>query len=67
MTSTSKERVLAAIRFERPDRVPIWTPGFDREFVRRWRKFKGVAADLHPLTYYRNDTRILIGDERFFP
>ncbi|MBI4026481.1 MAG: prepilin-type N-terminal cleavage/methylation domain-containing protein [Verrucomicrobia bacterium] len=62
-----KERVMAAVRFECPDQVPIWTPGFDDGFVKQWRQFKGVGDDLHPLTYYRHDTEILIGDERFFP
>lgn len=63
----SHDRVLAAIRFEKPDCVPIWTPGFDPGFVRRWQKWKGAGDEVHPLTHYRNDTRILIGDERFFP
>ena len=64
---TSKERVLAAIRFVGPDKAPVWTPGFEPGFVRRWRAWKGVGDDAHPLTHYRNDTIILIGDERFFP
>lgn len=64
---TGKERVMAAMRFEHPDQVPIWTPGFDDGFVKQWRQFKGVGDNLHPLTFYRHDTEILIGDERFFP
>lgn len=67
MNATSHDRVLTALRFERADRIPIWTPGFDDEFVKRWREFKGVGADAHPLTWYRHDTKILIGNERFFP
>ncbi|NUN92715.1 MAG: hypothetical protein HUU04_02915 [Verrucomicrobiae bacterium] len=67
MNLTGRECVSAALRFERPERVPIWTPGFDDGFVKRWREWKGVDDEAHPLTYYRNDTAILIGDERFFP
>lgn len=67
MNPTGYDCVLAALRFERPGRVPVWTPGFDDDFVKRWREWKGVGEETHPLTYYRNDTAILIGDERFFP
>ncbi len=59
--------MLAAIRFERPDKVPVWTPVFDAGFVRRWREWKNVGSGAHPLTHYRHDTAILIGDELFFP
>ncbi|MBI4023695.1 MAG: hypothetical protein HY360_01860 [Verrucomicrobia bacterium] len=65
--TTPKERVLAALRFERCNEIPTWTPGYDPGFVRQWRTFKGVGDEVHPLSHYRNDTVILIGDERFFP
>ncbi|MBI4024376.1 MAG: hypothetical protein HY360_05305 [Verrucomicrobia bacterium] len=64
---TSKERTLAAIRFDRPDKIPIWQPYFDPGFVRQWQRFKGVGEEMHPLGHYRHDVGILMGDERFFP
>ena len=67
MNMTGKERTLAAIRFERPDKIPIWTPSYDPGFVRNWRRFKNAGNDAHPLQFYRNDTTILIGNECFFP
>lgn len=67
MRQTPKERVLAAVRFERPDAVPVWSPGFDDGFVTRWRQSMRLGDDAHPLTHYRNDTEEIVGDERFFP
>lgn len=64
---TATERVLRTVRFERSDRTPIWTPGFDPAFVEHWRKWKGVGNQVYPLDFYRNDVAILIGDERCFP
>lgn len=63
----SHERVMAALRFERPDKVPIWQPSYQRAFAERWRKDLGLSEEAHPLTHYRHDTAILIGDESYFP
>lgn len=67
MNNTGQDRVLAAIRFDRAERLPTWTPGYDPGFVRRWRAFAGVGDGVQPERYYRNDTAILIGNEKFFP
>lgn len=65
-----KGRVLGAIRFEPTPVIPVWTPGFEDGFVERWRRHMGFgdgeSADAHPLSYYRNDTEEVLGDERFF-
>lgn len=65
-----KGRVLGAIRFESARAVPVWTPGFEDGFVARWRRHMGfgdgASAEAHPLSYYRNDTEEVLGDERFF-
>lgn len=63
---TSRERVMAALAFERPDRVPL-THGFWGEWVEMWRREKGLAADASADDYYDVDTYIAVGDETPYP
>jgi uroporphyrinogen decarboxylase len=63
---TSKERVLAALRFERTDRVPIYDSFWD-EFVANWRQKKGLPPSADITDYYGIDVDIVVPDETPFP
>lgn len=63
---TSKERVLTALNFGRPDRVPL-THGFWPEWVERWRQEKDLPPDASADDYYQVDTYIAVGDETPYP
>ncbi|MBN1676391.1 MAG: hypothetical protein JXR37_35430 [Kiritimatiellae bacterium] len=63
---SARDRCLKAVRFRKPDTVPIWTPGYAAEFVARWQAFMRNDS-LTPRDFYRHDTSILIGNETFFP
>lgn len=67
MEDLPKKRVLDAIAFKPPSAVPVWSAGFDDDFIPRWRSHLRLRDDAHPLTHYRNDTEELAPDERFFP
>lgn len=62
---TSKERVLNAINFKTPDRLPICGSGFVGDFIENWQSFVNADGSVHP-NYY-TDTCILTADECFFP
>lgn len=63
---TSRERVLAAIEFRAPDRLPRHD-GFWTEFAEAWRASKGLDAAADPARHYGIDVAICIGDETLFP
>ncbi|MGQ9555157.1 MAG: uroporphyrinogen decarboxylase family protein [Anaerolineae bacterium] len=63
---TAKERVLAALRFERADRQPIYDSFWD-EFVEQWRILKGLPPSADIADYYGIDLDIVIPDETPFP
>lgn len=63
---TSKERVLAALSFEQPDRLPIFDY-FWPEFVADWRRQKGLGQEADIAAYYGIDLDIIIPDETPFP
>ena len=63
---TATERVLAAICFETPDRIPIWD-NFRAVFTRNWRAWKGVGEDVNPADHYGIDMTTRVADETFFP
>ena len=65
MTS-SRERVMAALDFRRPDRIPRYD-SYWPEFVEAWRKAKGLAASASIDDYYGIDIRIAAGDETLAP
>lgn len=60
------ERVLTAIAFQPPDRVPYWdTPWGD--FADAWRRHFQLSPDADPADYYHSDiTGEICPDERFF-
>ncbi len=62
----SKERVLAALEFRRPDRVPIYD-SYWPEFVQAWRRHKGLPEETSISEYYRNDIEIVTPREEPFP
>lgn len=62
----STERVMAAIAFQKPDRVPIWDNPLDG-FVENWRRYMRFGQDANPATYYGYDMIRCVADESFFP
>jgi uroporphyrinogen decarboxylase len=63
---TSEERVLAALAFQKPDRMPLFD-SFWPEFVDAWRRDRGFAEDADIQAYYDLDVQIVIPDETPFP
>jgi hypothetical protein len=63
---SSKERVLAALKFEKPDRVPIYD-SFWEEFVEAWRREKGLPNEADIADYYGLDLVVVVPDETPFP
>ncbi len=68
---TSKERVMTALAFKMPDRVPRFEHfdafGVGREFADIWREKKGFAPEVSIDDYYNNDIKIAVGDEGLMP
>jgi len=60
------ERVLTALRFEKPDRVPIYD-GFWPEFEQAWRRAKGMPDEARPEDCYSIDVRVEVPNETPFP
>jgi len=60
----SSERVMAAIEFRLPDRLPRWD-AFDifGSFPQRWRAWRGVTGDANPADYYQIDIGMVMSDE----
>ena len=68
---TSAERVMAAIEFRTPDRLPRWdnfsmVDGWGVEFVQRWREWKGQDKGVHPADYYGIDVSMSMAEEGAF-
>ncbi|NSW91005.1 MAG: hypothetical protein HPY74_10120 [Firmicutes bacterium] len=63
----SKERVMAAVNFQKPDRMPLWNTYYFPEFTINWKKYMGFNDDINPADYYGYDVCICIGDESYFP
>ncbi|HOQ27446.1 MAG TPA: uroporphyrinogen decarboxylase family protein [Armatimonadota bacterium] len=63
---TSTERVLAAIAYQPPDRIPLFD-SFWAEFVQRWRQEKGLDASADIEAYYGIDIAICVPDETPWP
>jgi uroporphyrinogen decarboxylase len=61
---TSKQRVAAAIRFEKPDRVPRFWQDFWPEFQEEWRRAR-PEADIHD--YFGDDVHLVQPDETPWP
>ncbi|MGQ9553534.1 MAG: uroporphyrinogen decarboxylase family protein [Anaerolineae bacterium] len=63
---TAKERVLAALAFEKTDRFPIYNT-FWGEFEEIWRRQKGLGPDVNIYDYYGIDLVYIAPDETPFP
>jgi hypothetical protein len=63
---TSKERVMTALDFGRPDRVPLFDTYWP-EWVTCWRKELSLQPTTDPSEYYGVDVRIAAGDETLAP
>ncbi|MGC9317216.1 MAG: uroporphyrinogen decarboxylase family protein [Armatimonadota bacterium] len=62
---TSKQRVMTALEFEEPDRVPVAPLAFWREFEQMWRKETGTDEDLED--HFLVDIWIAVGNETPWP
>lgn len=63
---TSEQRVLAALSFQTPDRIPIYDE-FSPAWTDTWRRQKGLDPDVEPDDYYEVDMEVLAPDETPFP
>ena len=63
---TSSERVMAALEFRPPDRIPLFD-GYWAEFEAAWREAKRFGPDADILDYYGVDISIAVGDEGLSP
>jgi hypothetical protein len=60
--SNSSTRVLNAIGFCKPDRLPRWdnfyiSEGYGSEFTAQWQTLKNVSSDVLPGDYYDIDRK----------
>lgn len=61
---TGKQRVLAALEYRKPDRVPRFWDYFWPEFCVEWtRRF----PDVDPMHYFGNDMQVVAADETPWP
>jgi uroporphyrinogen decarboxylase len=63
---TSTERVMAALDFRPPDRIPLFD-GYWAEFEAVWREAKHLGPDVDIHDYYGVDISIAVGDEGLCP
>jgi len=63
---TSKERVMTALDFRPPDRIPLYD-GYWEELVVAWRHAKGFGPEADILDHYGVDISIAVGDEGLAP
>lgn len=66
MALSSKERVIKALNFQKPDRIPIFD-SFWKEFIENWHKEKKIDQKVNIYDYYQIDISIQVADETFFP
>jgi len=63
---TPKQRVMAALNHQPPDRLPLFD-GFWSEFARAWRHAHPEAGDQELTDYYGIDVAICVANEAAFP
>ena len=63
---TSTERVLAALDYRRPDRIPLFETYWD-EFIANWRREKQPGPDADIYAHYGVDIAICVPDETPWP
>ena len=60
------DRVLRALNFQAPDRVPRFDK-FWPEFIRGWIERKGLPAEADPVTHYGIDMVVVASEESPWP
>ena len=61
---TSTERVITAIEFRQPDRLPRWDNlDIFGDFVPRWQAWKGFSKDIEPVDFYEIDISVSAAEE----
>jgi uroporphyrinogen decarboxylase len=63
---TSRERVMTALDFRPPDRIPLFD-SYWAEFVAAWRAAKGFGEEVDIRDHYGVDISIAVGDETICP
>jgi uroporphyrinogen decarboxylase len=63
---TARERVMTALDFKPPDRIPLFD-SYWPEFTEAWRKTKGLGEEADIRDYYGVDILIAAGDETLSP
>ena len=63
----STERVMAAINFQKPDKLPYWDVAHFNGFNEKWVKYKNLSPDASPRDYYGYDVFVYSVDECYFP
>ncbi len=64
---TSEERVMKAVKFEKTDKIPLWSVYHYGSFISNWRKFLNLDESVEPRQYYGYDTSSFVCNESFFP
>ncbi len=65
-TVTGHERVMKALSFQEPDRVPQFVP-FWPEFEDIWRRQMGLGPEAEPVEHYDLDMVVVAADETSWP
>lgn len=63
----SRERVMNAVNYLKPDRIPLWKVSHFQEFTKKWHEYKKIGYETDPADYYGYDTFVYNGVEGFFP
>jgi Uroporphyrinogen decarboxylase (URO-D) len=64
--TTPADLVRSAIKFERPERIPVYDTFWD-EFTNRWRADKQLGTNIHPTDYYGICMAQVNANETLFP
>lgn len=64
---SANNRVMTALNFQTPDRIPTSYEFFWSEFIVKWRKKKGISSEVDINDWYGSDIIIEVADETFFP
>ena len=65
-TVSGHDRVMQALSFQEPDRVPQFVL-FWPEFIDAWRQHKHLAPEADPIEYYDLDMIVVAADETPWP
>jgi uroporphyrinogen decarboxylase len=64
--NSAESRVIKALNFQKPDRIPICDNFWD-EFKENWYREKKIDKKVDIYDYYQMDNSVVVADETFFP